>query len=341
MRDFIIGLSEWYNRYKFIIWTIVVVIVLFLLVTSSIDKALKKSNSSSSVVNTTTIAVNTTNETSNTQSENTTVGNNSVSSKKTDEEIISEITSKESAIKVFVSFCNAGKVDMAYSMLSDGCKEAMFPSKELFVKNYYNVYFQYSKEVTIVKYNSIGTYKVNLKTDSILTGVTTNTDINTDYITVDGSYKLNVSGLLYKQSVDKSGIDLYLSVGVVAKYVYLDYEEFEVNVKNLTSADITLDDIEKTGFTYLVDASNNYYKSDIKIYAGKSKDIRLRFTKVYNSGSNDSKLVFNNIHIENYEYTDSDMIDSNTTTDTSQKVIYQRKTTTYPETVTLEVVLNN
>lgn len=340
MRRFFIALNRYYNNYKTIIWIAILIIVLFLLINNAIDKFLRKNINSSNVNNITTIVavnegnLNYTNNISNTVIE------------KTDNEIVSEISDKEVAIKVFVDFCNSSKLDSAYGMLSEECKEILYPTKSDFVSNYYNVYFAEFKNVSINKYNGNSTYKVDFKLDSISTGQV-NINTKTDYITVNSDYKLNVSSFIKKRKIDRVAKNSYLKVNVVNEYAFLDHEIYDIEVENFTSADIYLDDLYTSSSTFLVDKDNNYfyldtnnYKDDeLKVLAKKIKNVNLQFYRTYNENNEASEMLLNNIKVENYEYTDSNYISSNVIADTSQEIIYERKTTTYPDTVSLKVSL--
>ncbi len=342
MRRILIALNKYYNNYKTIIWIIVIAIVLFLLVTNAIDKDLKENGNSSSVNNTTTIvAVNENNGAANDLSNNISSTNNvsNTAKEKTDNEIISEISENEDAIKVFVNFCNSSKLDSAYSMLSDDCKEILYPTKSDFVSNYYNVYFSESKDVYINKYNGNNIYKVDFKMDAITTGGSDNGK-KTDYITVNSDYKLNISSFIKKRQINKSAENSYLKVSVLNEYVFLNYEDYEIEVENFTTADMYLNDINNSN-TYLVDKNkeafylniNNYGEDELKISANKIKNIKLQFSRKYKEDNDVSKMIFKNIKIKNYEYIHSDRAD-----DASQEVTYEKKTTTYPDTVSLQVL---
>ena len=327
MRNFLIAVNRYYNKYKFLIWVAIVAIVLFWLVSYGIEKFQRENNSnnSSSANNTTTV-----------------VADNSIP--KTDEQRISEVTDYNSAIKTFMNFCNEKKISTAYSMLSDDCKEVLYPSEDLFEKNYYNVYFQEFRNVSIAEYNKNGTYQVTFKTDSLSTGSEPKV-VNKDYITVDTDNKLNVLGFIKKSNVNKTASDLYLKAEVIEKNIYLDHEDYKVQLSNQTSADMILDNLQSEATINLVDGNNNYYnldvlnynESDFSINAGKTKTITFKFAKAYkginDENSESTKIIFRNINIENYEYGDITSVDENTST------TYERKTTKYPETIIFQIEL--
>ena len=70
---------------------------------------------------------------------------------------LEEITSKvadinmkrEDEIKLFIQLCNNGKVDAAYSLLADECKETLYPTKQSFIDSYYGVIFKICHQRTI------------------------------------------------------------------------------------------------------------------------------------------------------------------------------------------------
>ena len=347
MRRILIALNRYYNNYKTIIWIIIIAIVLFLLVTNAMNKTLRERSNSSSVNNTTTIvAVNESNGIYNDSSNSLSYINNvsNTITKKTDNEIISEVSSNEDAIKVFVNFCNSSKLDAAYSMLSDECKEILYPTKSDFVSNYYNIYFSEFRNVSINKYNGNSTYKVDYKLDSISTGGVS-IDNKTDYITVNNDYKLNISSFIKKKQINKSTKNSYLKVNIINEYVFLNSESYEIEVENFTSANMYLDDMNIVSNTYLVDKNNNHFyldidnyeESELKISSNKTRNIYLQFSRTYKEDNDVLEMIFNNVKIENYEYTDSNYISSNIVTNNSQEIIYERKVTKYPDTVYLKV----
>lgn len=57
-----------------------------------------------------------------------------------------EIKKVSSKIEEFVGYCNEHDVEKAYDMLSDSCKEELYPSQEYFEENYYNQIFEKGKK---------------------------------------------------------------------------------------------------------------------------------------------------------------------------------------------------
>lgn len=96
----------------------------------------------------------------------------------------------ENTIKKFIDYCNSGETEKAYNMLTDKCKEDMYPSLQNFVDNYYTNKFSTSKNYIITKINAY-VYKVDLKECSVNTGKLSEYSIQ-DFIIVQDN-KLNIN----------------------------------------------------------------------------------------------------------------------------------------------------
>ena len=99
-------------------------------------------------------------------------------------------TQVENTIKNFIDYCNNGEKENAYNMLTDKCKEDMYPSLQNFVDNYYTNKFSTPKNYIITKVNAY-VYKVDLKESSVNTGKISEDSIQ-DFIIVQDN-KLNIN----------------------------------------------------------------------------------------------------------------------------------------------------
>ena len=246
-----IKINKWFNKYKLILSFIAIVIILFLLVMRGIDGKLEANNNSSSVLNTATIVENV---------ENKNIVKNVISESKSDEEVYSTlqnlINSPSKAINIFIELCNNKKTALAYNMLSDECKIQLYPTEEEFINKYYNKIFNTPKLSTISIYNG-NSYKVEFNEDSIITGRAS--EKNIEYITVKSDYKLNLSSFIQSNKINSSNQNEYLKLEVLKKHIYLNYEEYEIKIQNLTKADIYIDDIHNSQI-YIADSNNKIFK---------------------------------------------------------------------------------
>ena len=91
---------------------------------------------------------------------------------------------------VYQTQVDNGEKENAYNMLTDKCKEEMYPSLQNFVDNYYTNKFSTPKNYIITKVNAY-VYKVDLKESSVNTGKISEDSIQ-DFIIVQDN-KLNIN----------------------------------------------------------------------------------------------------------------------------------------------------
>lgn len=340
MRKILIFLNRFYNRNKNIIWFIIIAIGLFLLFIKEATNLLEKKDNSSSVNNATTIVEN------GQYQANTSDVNITSNSVQNETEIIESITSKQEAIRVFIKFCNEGKIESAYNMLTDDCKEYLYPSKNEFLKNYYNIFFDTKKEAVISTYTN-NIYRVGLSEDSITTGsADKNKETVIDYITVTNNHKLSISSFVKKEKINKTQENEYISINIKEKYIYADYEIYAINVKNLTKADIYLNESTNSGL-FIQDKNRNninlnideYIEDDFKIISEQEKNMNLKFNRIYDGRNITSNIVFDNIKIINKLYYDSSKT-QNIINENSQQTLYEKKMSTYPNKIKVNVKIN-
>lgn len=343
MRRILIFLNRFYNQNKNIIWFIIIAIALFLLFIKTATNWVKENNNSSSVNNATTIVENDQSGQHQANISDVNITNNSVQS---ETEIIESITSKQEAIRVFIKFCNEEKIESAYNMLTDDCKEYLYPSKNEFVKNYYNNFFDTKKEAVISTYNN-NIYRVGLSEDSISTGYADkNKETVIDYITVTDNYKLSISSFVKKEKIDKTQENEYININIKEKYIYADYEIYAINVKNLTKADIYLNEPINSSL-FIQDKNRNninlnideYIEDDFKVISEQEKNMNLKFNRRYDGKNITSNIVFDNIKIVNKLYYDSSKT-QNIINGSSQQTLYEKKMSTYPNKIKVNVKIN-
>lgn len=150
-----------------------------------------------------------------------------------------------SIIEDFVEKCNSNAIDNAYELLSEGCKDVLFPTKERFIKDYYNVIFTEIRTINIENYKNSSkgnTYKVTFYGDVLGSGSISSKDYYQDYITVESkSNKLNINSLITTNEINKKIEQNGIAVTVAKQKIYVDYEIYEIKVQNNTNKEICLD----------------------------------------------------------------------------------------------------
>lgn len=213
-------------------------------------------------------------------------------------------------IEKFISFCNDKKVDQAYNLLSEQCKEENFKDVETFKKLYYEPNFEGNAKKTATIENWFGdTYQVYISNDVLSTGKVSEAK-KRDYMTIvkqDEEYKLNIHSFIEKEEINKEQTLENVTVKVISRNVYMDYEEYTIQAQNASNNTVLLDTQKSTKTIYLEDANyvkyycytNEIISEFLKINPGGSSQLKLRFMRSYSSSAKDVSLVLSDI-ILNY-----------------------------------------
>ncbi len=119
---------------------------------------------------------------------------------------VKDIENDNLIIKQFVEYCNEGKIENAYNMLSNACKERIYPSLERFKTMYVDRNFSINRMYSLENWystQSFATYYIKYTEDVLATGNVNASNTLADYITIaksEGQEGLNISGYIgYKE----------------------------------------------------------------------------------------------------------------------------------------------
>ena len=210
----------------------------------------------------------------------------------------------------FIKYCNEGNVDAAYEMISDDCKNALFPSLEYFSQLYYINNFSTDKSYNIQNWSG-SIYKVDLKENMLHTGKIDMNNIQ-DFITVlqyKNDYKLNINNFIGKTTINKTNNMRNINIEVISKNTFMSYETYKFKVKNNNDFAIYLDELNKTDTIYLTDENSVKYvaysheltKEQLKVNPYSSIEIEIKFTNGYIVDRELDKITFSNILLDNEE----------------------------------------
>ena len=206
-------------------------------------------------------------------------------------------------IATFIQYCNNHETEQAYNLLTEECKENLYPRLENFEKNYVYMMFQEKRQADIQSWTRNSnqyTYLVKLTGDIMATGNTEAQEYE-DYITVEREkQKLNINRFIGRQKIEKTQEIENLNFEVNFVDRYKDYEIYDLKVSNPTNQEVILDDLESTTSTYIETNKEtkisclNYEagRSSFYLDVGIAKTMKLRFMKQYNTNIVDEKLVF-------------------------------------------------
>jgi predicted Zn-dependent protease len=214
----------------------------------------------------------------------------------------------ESTIDTFVQRCNNKEYEAAYNMISDDCKEAVYPTLSSFQK-FVDAKFKTKRSYSIQNFSNVGKqyiYDVNLMEDLMATGLT-GKELYTDeekfvFTEDDESLKLAISGFVRKNDLNIFAEDENLKVNIDCKYVFYDYELYKVTITNKTEHSIVIADGTTNDEVVLNTGADirgeKYVKSyGIVLEPGESKNYTFEFTKYCDDGSAPIYIMFNNIRV--------------------------------------------
>lgn len=293
---------RWYNKNRKAFWLIVVISIIVISIPKILNQYAKnnKKNVSSSINN------------------NTTTYDNkkySIISEETIEE--NKSTEFSNIINEFIEFCNNKNTEKAYELISNECKEKIYPTIDDFINNYYNKIFKNKKTYSIQLWVSKGshyTYKVNLKEDILASGNVDSVSIE-DYYTIideDNAYRLNINSYIGNEEIEKFKELEEVKITILSKDIFMEHEIYNIEIENKTRNSILLDLLEKTGNMYLEDEDNFHYdaynhekvKEELRV-KGKKK-ISIKFNKKYSTEREITEIVFSDIILDYDSYKNSE-----------------------------------
>lgn len=289
---------RYYNQNRKSIWLVIIAIIILIIAIQVINFIVKNN------------IENTRNNRNEIIDKNDYKNNLDISVLITDEEVQEE---KELIVDQFIRYCNSGKVQDAYNLLTDDCKEKIFPTIEQFEKNYININFSNTKLYSKQVFNG-NTYKIKLYENILSTGNISSNYIE-DYFTIKRigiETKLNICGYIESKELNKKIENGEYKVEIKEVQVFKDYIEYKIEFNNLTTKTILIDSKEKTRTTYLVGKNDaNYYAlayenltENLLVKPQEIKTIIIKFDKEYTTNNEINKLVFSDVIIDYDKYKD-------------------------------------
>jgi len=246
-----------------------------------------------------------------------------------------ENDSIKATMKSFVNYCNNREIENAYKMLTDECKNAMFPTEEYLKTTYIEKIYNVKKNYDMFKWSVDGnktTYLVKLYEDLLSTGGSED-NYTEDYYTFvkndNGTYKININNYIYgeQRNIEKTINGITIKIENVD--VYEEYEKARITITNNSSKKICLNGNKNNRSIYLENAKGVKYSSinsefDIEEIIMRPNEIKIfdvEFNKVYMSSNKAQYLVISDIILdyENYMINKDDYLNR-----TTLKIEYQK-----------------
>lgn len=216
-------------------------------------------------------------------------------------------------INTFIKYCNEGNIEAAYQIITEECKEEMFPTIQDFNNIYYSKIFNgQSRNYTVE--NWVGNvYQVKYTEDILSTGNLSNSITKNDYITIvseNDEKKLNINNYVGRKILNKSTEYQDIKITVTNVDTYMDYEVYDLIIENNSENTILLDTSDDTKSMYLLDSKNmKYYSYSHEILENKlivqsnfKNTLQIKFTNSYSSSRSIESLVFSKFVLNYDEY---------------------------------------
>lgn len=300
---------RWYNQNRKTVWKVIAIVVIIIVVIQLINYFYRVQNEKELSSN-------------NNEIQNTTINNdyNSVTiredtSSLTGERISSNQETQIGIIDEFINYCNEKNLQDAYNLLTDECKEEMYPNLEDFQQSYYNNVFGNSRKNVSVENWINNIYKVNINEDFLSTGRYSKEDTMQDYITVveldNDEYKLNINGYIGREEIGKSKESNDIIIEVEQTDIYMNYQIYKLKITNNKKTTIVLDDGADIDAMYIEDDNGVKYSAythelnegQITISSRETKELEIKYYSKYGSGKEISKVVFSRVILNKEAYT--------------------------------------
>ncbi len=299
------NIFRFWNQNRRGIISFIVIIVFVIVFIQILNQIAKQRNEREKALNRNTIVLSENEQKLPTQSS---IGGGSVS--------ISETKTNVNLIEEFIEYCNNGNITEAYNMLTNECKETLFPSESDFKNGYYTLIFTQKRLDDIKQFMSANnryTYEVTLYEDILSNGKATGGTTYKDNITIDQNSengKLNINSFIYKENINKYSELNGVRIQVISKEVYKDNEKINVKIENNTSNEILMDTRKNANSIYIMGSNNVIYPASkfeiasslYTIPANMSRMYKLKFNKLYSSQINTKQIGFLDIVPDNGKY---------------------------------------
>lgn len=296
-------LIRYYNQNRKKIWGMAIIIASAFIFLQLFGNAYNKNNTKVPIVNNNDTLIETTNTTTLTTKKSVITGE-SVS-----KEQLQNVTS---IMDDFFTYCNEKELQKAYDLLTDECKTQMYGTLENFQQSYWQDVFNGENKTCSIE-NWVGnTYRVSIVDNILATGKSNNGYSKQDYITVvkvDDNYKLNINNYIGYTPINKTTIHDDISMEVISKNTYREYEEYTIKVTNDTDDTILLDRRFDSKTLAIQDSKEVRYSSYsheltepmLTIPSGQTKEVTIKFYSTYVSTKNIKYVVFSDLTIYDKE----------------------------------------
>ena len=218
----------------------------------------------------------------------------------------------QNIINQFAQYCNQNQIEAAYNMLTNDCKQVLFPTINEFKQNYANQVFNEKRTAKVEEsmYGN-GIYKVSYAKDLLTSGGYIQDGTLQDYVKLEqigNETKISLNQFLQKETLNKEITTNAIYMKAIQKQEYINYEIYKIQITNQSNQTILISTKEKNNAVYLVDQNEVEYPSNIDEQALEKLIVKpqattileLKFNKMYNTNRKTKAIRFTDV-IPNYE----------------------------------------
>ncbi len=293
---------RYYNQNRMGIWITIIAVIFIIVIIQTLNNMVKKEAQTS---NTQGVTNTQTNEVDYASQSNPVTGGDAVPDTYQQD--------YGTLIDHFFTYCKNHEPEKAYGLLTQDCKDILYPTLEIFKEQYYAPKFTKEKTYTFQSWatsSGVMIYFVKIYDNMLATGKGNSQKYIEEYVSVmkeNDTYKLNVSGFIGKQKKETEASENNITITIKSSEIYMDYEIAYVTVKNDNPYDIVLDSRNDTDTIYLENTNGVAFEamlfenqdSDFAIGANQEKQLKIKFSNPYQSGTRTARYVFSDIIVDN------------------------------------------
>lgn len=234
----------------------------------------------------------------------------------------------EELIDEYVEYCMNKEYDKAYAILSEDCKEEVYPTIESF-KSHVNRTYLEGKTYNIKSYSTqkeTYTYRLRVIDDIMATGYNNGeSDEYEDLITItkkNDTYYLSIQNFILTQEKNIIYEDDYMRIWIEKVKHYYDKEKYVVKIRNKTNYYIVIAN-DQSPNEVLLNLGDDTRKRETQVYtnnnifirSGNTATFEMTFPKYFDESSTSTSIIFNAVRIlpkysEIREYYESELADA-------------------------------
>ena len=200
----------------------------------------------------------------------------------------------QGVLEQFIQYVTNEQIEQAYGLLTEDCKEILYPTLEGFEQKYcQDLYHKIYDFQSWSSTDNTYVYQVRFYDNMLSAGLDLTNHYLEDYITVlkkGDVYKVNIHSFIKADNIRKTAESNKIQFKVNNVETYLDYEIYEIEVTNDSSKEIILDTREKDNSVYVKNSDGLkiqallYENTDeeLRLPAGESKTISIKFNNTFN-----------------------------------------------------------